>query len=141
MAAMRGMDVIVARPDGFALPAEIMDKARRAASASGGSVTETADRTAALNGAHVVYAKEWGTTAHYGDAAKDASLRAELKDWCVREPWFAAAEPRAKFMHCLPVRRNVAVTDEILDGPRAVVKREAFNRLIVQTAVLHRMLS
>jgi N-acetylornithine carbamoyltransferase len=141
MAAMRGMDVIVARPDGFALPAEIMDKARRAASASGGSVTETADRTAALNGAHVVYAKEWGTTAHYGDAAKDASLRAELKDWCVREPWFAAAEPRAKFMHCLPVRRNVAVTDEILDGPRAVVKREAFNRLIVQTAVLHRMRS
>jgi N-acetylornithine carbamoyltransferase len=141
MAAMRGMDVIVARPDGFALPAEIMDKARRAASASGGSVTETADRTAALNGAHVVYAKEWGTTAHYGDAAKDASLRAKLKDWCVREPWFAAAEPHAKFMHCLPVRRNVAVTDEILDGPRAVVKREAFNRLIVQTAVLHRMLS
>jgi N-acetylornithine carbamoyltransferase len=141
MAAMRGMDVVVARPDGFALPREIMEKARRAASASGGSVSETSDRAVALEGAHVVYAKEWGTTSHYGDAEADARLRAELKDWCVGEAWFAAAQPHAKFMHCLPVRRNVAVTDEILDGPRAAVRLEAFNRLIVQTAVLHRMLS
>ena len=57
------------------------------------------------------------------------------------ESWFAAAAPGAKLMHCLPVRRNVAVADEILDGPRAVVRLEAFNRLIVQTAVLHRMLA
>jgi N-acetylornithine carbamoyltransferase len=141
MAAMRGMDVVVARPDGFALPAEIMDKARRAASASGGSVSETSDRTAALRGAHVVYAKEWGCTSHYGDSGADARLRAELKDWRVEESWFAGAAPGARFMHCLPVRRNVAVADEILDGPRAVVKLEAFNRLTVQTAVLHRILS
>ena len=141
MAAMRGMEVVVARPDGYALPPEIMDKARRAASASGGSVTETSDRAAALKGAQVVYAKEWGSTSHYGDAEADARLRAGLKDWCVGESWFAAAAPGATFMHCLPVRRNVAVTDEILDGPRAVVRLEAFNRLIVQTAVLHRMLS
>jgi N-acetylornithine carbamoyltransferase len=141
MAAMRGMEVVVARPEGFALPREIMDKARRAANASGGSVTETSDRAAALKGAQVVYAKEWGSTSHYGDAEADARLRAGLKDWCVGESWFTAAAPGAKFMHCLPVRRNVAVTDEILDGPRAVVKLEAFNRLIVQTAILHRMLS
>jgi ornithine carbamoyltransferase len=44
-------------------------------------------------------------------------------------------------MHCLPVRRNVAVADAVLDGPRAVVRREAFNRLVVQMAVLHRMLA
>jgi N-acetylornithine carbamoyltransferase len=141
MAAMRGMDVVVARPEGFALPTEIMDKARAAAAASGGSVTETADRTAALQGAHVVYAKEWGSTAHYGDLEADARLRAELSDWCVREHWFANAAPDAKLMHCLPVRRNVAVADEVLDGPRAVVTREAFNRLTVQMAVLHRMLA
>jgi N-acetylornithine carbamoyltransferase len=141
MAAMRGMEVVVARPEGFALPREIMDKARRAAGASGGSVTETSDRAAALKGAHVVYAKEWGSTSHYGDSAADARLRAELKDWCVGESWFADAAPDAKLMHCLPVRRNVAVTDEVLDGPRAAVRLEAFNRLVVQTAVLHRMLS
>jgi ornithine carbamoyltransferase len=67
-------------------------------------------------------------------------LRAHLSGWCVREPWFQHAAPDARFMHCLPVRRNVAVSDDILDGPRSVVKHEAFNRLVVQMAVLHRLL-
>jgi len=141
MAAMRGMEVVVLRPEGYALPAAVMEKAYAAALASGGSVSETADRSAALAGADVIYAKEWGTTTYYGDFEADAKLRAELSDWCVRERWFDRAAPAAKLMHCLPVRRNVAVADEILDGPRAVVKREAFNRLVVQMAVLHRMLA
>jgi N-acetylornithine carbamoyltransferase len=141
MAAMRGMEVVVVRPEGFALPPEVMAKARLAAAAAGGAVTETADRASALEGANVLYAKEWGTTVYYGDADADWRLRSELSDWCVRERWFAHAAPDAKFMHCLPVRRNVAVSDEVLDGPRAVVKREAFNRLVVQMAVLHRMLA
>jgi N-acetylornithine carbamoyltransferase len=141
MAAMRGMEVVVARPEGFALPPEIMEKARMAAAAAGGSVAETSDRAAALTGASVLYAKEWGSTAYYGDVEADARLRADLSHWCVREHWFASANPDLKFMHCLPVRRNVAVADEVLDGPRAVVKREAFNRLAVQMAVLHRILA
>jgi len=141
MAAQRGMEVVVLRPEGFALPPEIMDKARAAAAASGGSVRETNDRSEALNGAHVVYAKEWGSTAHYGDSVGDATLRAGLTDWCVRENWFSKSASDCKFMHCLPVRRNVAVADEVLDGPRSVVQREAHNRLPAQMAVLHRMLS
>lgn len=141
MAAMRGMEVVVARPEGFALPPEIMAKARAAAIAAGGSVTETADRESALDGAAVLYAKEWGSTRYYGDLDADARLRADLSEWCVRERWFSRALPQAKLMHCLPVRRNVAVADEVLDGPRAVVRREAFNRLAVQMAVLHRMLA
>src|SRR5271170_6514350 len=141
MAAMRGMEVVVLRPDGFALPAQIMDNARFAAAAAGGSLVETSDRAAALSGASVLYAKEWGTTTYYGDTEADSRLRADLSDWCVRERWFADAAPDAKLMHCLPVRRNVAVADEVLDGPRAVVKREAFNRMVVQMAVLHRMLA
>jgi len=141
MAAMRGMDVVVLRPDGFALPPQIMEAARYAAAAAGGSLTETSDRAAALSGANVLYAKEWGTTTYYGDTEADSRLRADLSDWCVRERWFADAAPDAKLMHCLPVRRNVAVADEVLDGPRAVVKREAFNRMVVQMAVLHRMLA
>jgi N-acetylornithine carbamoyltransferase len=141
MAAMRGMEVVVLRPDGFALPPQIMENARLAAAAAGGSLTETSDRTAALANASVLYAKEWGTTTYYGDAEADSRLRADLSDWCVRERWFAGALPEAKLMHCLPVRRNVAVSDEVLDGPRAVVKREAFNRMAVQMAVLHRMLT
>jgi N-acetylornithine carbamoyltransferase len=141
MAAQRGMDVVVLRPEGFALPPEIMAKARAAAAASGGSVRETQDRGEALAGAHVLYAKEWGSTTHYGDAAGDAALRANLSDWCVREDWFGAAAADCKFMHCLPVRRNVAVADEVLDGPRSIVLREAHNRLTAQMAVLHRLLA
>lgn len=141
MAAMRGMDVVVLRPEGFALPAPIMQKAAAAAAASGGTLRETSDREDALSGAQVLYAKEWGSTAHYGNAEADARARASLADWCVRDTWFTRAAVDCKLMHCLPVRRNVAVADEVLDGRRSVVQREAFNRMVVQTAVLHRLLS
>jgi N-succinyl-L-ornithine transcarbamylase len=43
-------------------------------------------------------------------------------------------------MHCLPVRRNTAVADEVLDGPRSVVQQEAHNRLVAQMAVLYNLL-
>ncbi|HUA89898.1 MAG TPA: hypothetical protein VL994_10710, partial [Steroidobacteraceae bacterium] len=139
MAALRGMEVVVLRPEGFALPAPIMERARRAAAASGGSVRESSDREEALAGAQVLYVKEWGATAPYGDAEADARLRAGLRDWCVREDWFRTA-PDCRLMHCLPVRRNTAIADAVLDGPRSVVLREAYNRLPAQMAVLHQML-
>jgi ornithine carbamoyltransferase len=141
MAAMRGMEVVVLRPEGFALPAAIMDKARRAAQASGGSVRETSERGDALEGARVVYAKEWGYTAAYGDEARDAAARATLRDWCLNEQWFARAHADCRLMHCLPVRRNVAIADQLLDGARSVVRRQAHNRLPAQMAVLHQMLT
>jgi N-acetylornithine carbamoyltransferase len=140
MAALRGMEVIVLRPEGFALPAPIMERAHRAAAHSGGSVRETSERAEALPGAQVLYVKEWGATSAYGDAAEDARLREALRGWCVREDWFAAA-PQCRVMHCLPVRRNTAIADEVLDGPRSLVQREAYNRLPAQMAVLHRLLS
>jgi len=140
MAAQRGMEVVVARPEGYALPPEIMNKARKAAEASGGSVRETSDRREALEGAQVLYAKEWGSTAHYGDPEGDSRLRAGLTDWCVKNDWFAKAASDCRLMHCLPVRRNTAVADEVLDGPRSVVQREAYNRLVVQMAVLYKLL-
>jgi N-acetylornithine carbamoyltransferase len=140
MAAQRGMEVVVLRPDGYALPEPLMAKARAAAAASGGSVSETTDRATALAGAHVLYAKEWGSAACYGDAEAESALRRPLADWCVRESWFAGAREDCHFMHCLPVRRNVAVADEVLDGPRSRVVREAANRMVVQMAVLYRLL-
>jgi ornithine carbamoyltransferase len=139
MAAQRGMEVTVLRPEGFALPAPIMERARRAAAAAGGSVRETSDRGAALAGADVLYVKEWGATDCYGDAAADARLRGALKHWCVRNDWFAAA-PGCRVLHCLPVRRNSAIADEVLDHERCVVQRQAYNRLPAQMAVLHRLL-
>jgi N-acetylornithine carbamoyltransferase len=140
MAAMRGMEVIVLRPEGYALPAPVMERARRAAAAAGGSVRETTDRNEALRGAQVLYVKEWGATECYGDAAADARLRSQLTGWCVRNDWFGSA-PECHVMHCLPVRRNTAIADEVLDSARSVVQREAYNRLPAQMAVLHHLLS
>jgi N-acetylornithine carbamoyltransferase len=141
MAAMRGMDVVVHRPAGFELPDAIMRKARQAAAATGGSIVETDNRQEATEGAHVIYAKSWASTRHYGDDPADKKLREELVHWCVDERWFENARPDGRFMHCLPVRRGVVVQDHVLDGPRSVVIQEARNRMVVQMAVLHQMLN
>ena len=139
-AAKRGMDVTVLRPEGFQLPAPLMQKAIFAAEESGGSVRETDDRREAMEGAHVIYAKSWSSTTHYGDRLGDQNLRNELVDWCVDEPWFGNARDDCRFMHCLPVRRGVVVSEPVLDGPRSVVIHEARNRMLAQMAVLHQML-
>lgn len=141
MAAMRGMDVTVLRPDGFELPEPIMAKAKSAAEMSGGSVRETNDRDEAMQDAHVIYAKSWSSTASYGDRIGDTESRNELEHWCVNEDWFAKSQSDCRFMHCLPVRRGVVVSEDVLDGPRSVVIHEAHNRMLAQMAVLHRMLA
>lgn len=140
MAARRGMDVTVLHPEGFPLPDEVMAGAREIAARAGGSVRDTTDRAEAMDGAHVLYAKSWCAPSLYGRPEQEAAARAGLRDWCVRESWFEPAAPEAKFMHCLPVRRNVKVADEVLDGPRSVVVREAANRLHVNKALLERLL-
>ena len=140
MAAMRGMDVTVLRPEGFELPPLVMEKAQRLAKQSGGSLSETDDRAEALEGAHVLYAKSWSSTLHYGDKHADYQLRNRHEDWCIDENWFAPSETNCRFMHCLPVRRNVVVSEAVLDGPRSVVVAEARNRMWVQMAVLYAML-
>jgi N-acetylornithine carbamoyltransferase len=139
MAAMRGMNVVVLRPEGFALPPAVMERARSAAAASGGTITQTSERAEALAGAQIIYAKEWGCTTHYGDETADATLRRRYTDWCVRDEWFETTASDCRLMHCLPVRRNVAVADSVLDGPRSVVLQQAYNRLTAQMAVLHRL--
>jgi len=141
MAALRGMDVTVLRPEGFELPDAIMDKARQAAAMSGGSVTETDDRSSAMQDSQVLYVNSWASARHYGNKHAEDEIKPELRDWCADEHWFENAASDCRFMHCLPVRRGVAVTDRILDGPRSVVITEARNRMLVQMAVLHQMLS
>jgi N-acetylornithine carbamoyltransferase len=141
MAAMRGMDVTVLRPEGFELPDAIMDKARKAAAASGGSVSESEDREEAMRDAHIIYAKSWSSTKHYGDAIADKAAREpHVGKWCVDEPWFEPARDDCRFMHCLPVRRGVVVSDRILDGERSVVVAQARNRMVAQMAVLYSMM-
>ncbi len=141
MAAMRGMEVTVLRPEAFELPEPIMSQARALARASGGSVRETSDRAEAMKGAHVLYAKSWASTRCYGDHAATAELRRGLTGWTVAEDWFAGARPDCRFLHCLPVRRGVVVEGAVLDGPRSEVVQQAENRMWAQMAALHRMLA
>lgn len=140
MAALRGMEVVVLRPEAYAFPEALAARTARAAARAGGSFRESAERDEALAGAAVVYAKSWASARHYGDREAEAALRRGLGDWCVDEDWFAGA-PAARFFHCLPVRRNVVVADRVLDGPRSAVVFQAHQRLWVQMAVLHRLLA
>ena len=117
-----------------------MVKAQKAAAASGGSISETDDRRKAIEGAQVIYAKSWSSTCHYGNKAADKKYRENFVDWCIDEPWFDRAAEDCRFMHCLPVRRGVVVSDGVLDGPRSIVIHEARNRMLVQMAVLHQMM-
>ncbi|MCB9832686.1 MAG: N-acetylornithine carbamoyltransferase [Planctomycetes bacterium] len=140
MACRRGMEVTLLAPPSHVLPEPMLARARAAAERSGGSLRISADRAEALEGAQVVYAKSWGAPALIGRPEEEAELRRGLEDWCVAESWFDHAAPEARFMHCLPVRRNVVVRDEVLDSARSVVIRQAHNRLHVQKALLELML-
>lgn len=134
-AARLGVDLVLARPEGYELDLEIVQTAERLARESGGAVTVTEDQEAAYEGADVVYAKSWGALAHYGEPEAELARRSKLRDWRVTEPRMARGQ-HAIFMHCLPVRRNVVVDDEVLDGPRSAVLDEAENRMYAQQAIL-----
>lgn len=135
MAARLGMDVVVARPDGFELDETVMSRARQYAAEAGGSVSESTSQDQALAGAHVVYAKSWAGRAVYDDPETEAVRRSQLKDWRVTEDLMSTTD-NGVFMHCLPVRRNVVVDDRVLDGPHAIHLRQAEYRLYAQKAIL-----
>ncbi|MAQ95912.1 MAG: acetylornithine carbamoyltransferase [Rhodothermaceae bacterium] len=136
MAARLGMEVIVARPDGFGLDADVLDLARDAARRSGGSVTESSDRVGALSGASVVYAKAWAGSGVYGSPDHEAQQRASHADsWRLSSDDLVQTD-RAAFMHCLPVRRGVVVDGDVLDGDRAIHLLQAEYRLHAQKAIL-----
>jgi N-succinyl-L-ornithine transcarbamylase len=87
----------------------------------------------ALRGADFIYVKNWSTYKDYG------------KIYCNDPEWMLTNEKlkltnHAKVMHCLPVRRNVELSDEVLDGPASVVTREASNRVWAAQAVLAELL-
>ncbi len=137
-AAQFGARLSVLRPPEFALDEELVAQAANVAVASGGSLQETDDRTC-LKGARVVYAKSWGSLQAYGLAEAETALRAGYRDWQVTEEWMSQTA-RGSFMHCLPVRRNVAVSDGVLDSDASAVVQQAENRLHVQKALLLKLL-
>jgi N-acetylornithine carbamoyltransferase len=100
----------------------------------------TNDIESAFAGAEVMYAKSWGAKQFYGGADEDVAARAQYRNqWIVDERKMGHTN-NAIFMHCLPVRRNVIVTDGVIDSPASVVIDEAENRLHVQKAILERLI-
>lgn len=133
MAAMAGMNVTIARPEGYDLDPEVMARARAQCAANGTTLTVTDEVNGAFDGQHVVYGKSWGSMANYGQAPS--------ADPDFRKKWTITADKMARtadgiFMHCLPVRRNLVVEDAVLDGRHSVVIDEAENRLHAAKAVL-----
>jgi len=136
-AAHLGMEVVIARPVGYDLDPDDTAAIEKLATSRGGSLSITDDIDAAIEGAHVVYPKSWGSLLHFGNAESERSLRADKRDWrLTADRMKATAGDKGIAMHCLPVRRNVEIDAEVLDGPQSAVIDQAENRLHAQRALL-----
>jgi len=123
MTAANFAEVVITHPAGYEL-AESYTK----------GATITHDQAAAIEGADFVYVKNWSSYNDYG------------KVFCTDPAWMLTTNSlkhsnNAKVMHCLPVRRNVELSDEILDSPHSLVTKQAGNRVWAAQAVLSTILS
>ena len=119
---MTGYDFVIANPEGYDLAPEFT---------RGIKVTHNQDE--ALEGADFVYAKNWASYEHYGQVlSKDMG-------WTVTSEKMALTD-NAFFLHCLPVRRNMIVTDDVIESSRSLVIPEAANRVVAAQTILKMML-
>jgi N-acetylornithine carbamoyltransferase len=139
LAALAGMDITLAHPLGFEVDDEVLQKGRTTAQDAGGALRVVNDREAAARGAEIVYARSWGAPKYWSDAEREAVVKRSLQDWRVDEALMATTK-NALLMHPLPVRRNVAATDAVLDGVQSVIYEQAANRAHVQKALLMQLL-
>ena len=132
-AVAAGYEVVVTHPHGYELDPKF----------TAGATIEY-DQMKAFEGADFVYAKNWSAYAdgYYGkNLEKDfpGEFNEDWKSWTVGERQMAVTRD-AHFMHCLPVRRNMIVTDDVIEGPRSLVIPEAANREISAEMVIKRIL-
>lgn len=116
------VDLVITHPKGWELASEFT-----------AGVPVLHDQEKALEGADFVYAKNWSSYLEYG------KIGHQYNDWMIT-PEKMLRTNQAKFMHCLPVRRNVVVADAVLDGPDALVIEQANNRTYTAQTVLLKML-
>jgi N-acetylornithine carbamoyltransferase len=136
-AAHLGMQITIARPPGYDLDPDDYSAIRSLASQRGGNLELTDDLDVAIDGAHVVYAKAWGSLLHFGNPDAERSWRDGKRDWrLTADRMRRTAGGTGIALHCLPVRRNVEIDGAVLDGPQSAVVDEAENRLHVQRALL-----
>ena len=115
-------DFVITHPEDYELSAEFAGKA-----------PVTTNQAEALKGADYVYVKNWSTYTDYG------KIYSNDPDWMLTEKKIQLTN-NAKVMHCLPVRRNVELSDEILDSDHSLVTRQAGNRVWAAQAVLSEVL-
>ena len=116
------VDFVIACPPGYELAPQF----------AGNAMVEH-DQMKAFEGADFIYAKNWSSYSEYG------KILSTDMSWTVGARQMAVTD-NAFFMHCLPVRRNMIVTDEVIDSPRSIVIPEAANRVVSAQVVMKRML-
>ncbi len=121
---MTDYEFVIANPEGYDLAPEFV-----------GDAKVTHDQDEALRGADFVYAKNWSVAddAHYGEVLN------RDRSWTVTTEKMALTND-AFFMHCLPVRRNMIVSDDVIESPRSLVIPEAANRVVSAQTVLKEIL-
>jgi ornithine carbamoyltransferase len=133
-AAILGMEMAVATPEGYTPSPVITKAASREAQKNRSPVPQIVqDPLAAAEGAHAIYTDVW--TSMGQEAEAEDRLRA-FEGFCVTPEVMAVGAPDAVFMHCLPAHRGEEVAAEVIDGPQSVVFDQAENRLHVQKALL-----
>lgn len=136
LAALRaGMRVTLSHPQGYDLDDQVMAEATHLAEARGTRVETGLSAPDGVRGAHVVYARSWQSLEDYGNPTLAANRRSRATGWTIDESLMRLGD-HARFMHAMPVRRNLEVTDEVLDGPRSSIYEQAENRLHSQKALL-----
>jgi len=141
IAAKFGMDVTLLCPtEDYILDERYMEQAQADASAQGHNVTVSHDIEEAYDGADVVYAKSWGALPFFGNWESEKPIRDGYRHFIVDEQKMAMTND-ALISHCLPMRRNLIMTDAVFDGPKCFAYDEAENRLHVQKAIMKALLN
>lgn len=131
--AQLGIHCSVGTPSGYEPNSAIVARARELANVSGCGIEITNDAYAAVRGADAVYTDVWASMGQEAEAEERKRLFAPYQ---VNAELLAAASPDSLFMHCLPAKRGLEVTDEVVESTRSVVFDQAENRLHVQKALL-----
>jgi ornithine carbamoyltransferase len=132
-AAKTGMTIAVACPPGYQPDQHVLDAARHAAPATGGSIELVVDPFVAVKEADVVYTDVWISMGREREQARRLKV---LAPYQVNERLMKRAKPEAVVMHCLPAHRGEEISAGVLDGPQSVILDQAENRLHMQKAIL-----
>ncbi len=136
IAAKFGMEVTLLCPTpDYVLDERYMAQAEKDCRANGRTLTVTHDIDAAYKGAEIIYAKSWGALPFFGNWEPEKKIRDAHKHFIVDERKMALTDD-ALVSHCLPMRRNVKMTDAVFDGANCIAYEEAENRLHVQKAIM-----